>query len=188
MNNYLKTLSFLALGIGSISQSAFLPVCERTEAVKGQLQTLTTKVCADITETDLLAIKRVTVQNKGIREFKADDFSGLKNLEILNIRSNPYVTLPEGLFNDLGNLKTIVIIGNEQFRYLPDDLFEKTPLLTHVHIFRTGVRSISESVLTRLANLKNLQELDLDESLQEAERVRLRQIFPENGKVFFNFN
>jgi hypothetical protein len=73
------------------AQGEFLPVCARTPAVKGE----------------------------GISKFQADDFTGLANLEILNIRSNPYTELPEGLLKDLVRLKTIVIIATKLSRF-PD--------------------------------------------------------------------
>lgn len=188
MNNYLKVLGFLTVFLSVSGQAAFLPLCQRTEQVKKELEVLTKKKCVDITEVDLLAIKRVDVGFNRIQAFKKDDFSGLKNLEILNIRSNPYTELPEGLFDDLGNLKTIVIISNTALRHFPDDFLEKTPLLEHLHVFHLPLRTLSESVLTRLANLKNIQEIDVDRELFAAERERLRRIFPENGKVQLNFN
>ena len=178
----------LLITLGSVvGEGAFLPVCQRTEGVKKNLETQTKKVCADILETDLHLIKRVAVQGAGITVFKRDDFTGLKNLEILNIRSNPYTELTEGLFDDLANLKVLVIIGGS-LRHFPDDFLARNPLIEKLHLFRIPVRSISESVLTRLENLKYVNELDFDEELQDPEKLRLRRIFPENGNVQLNFN
>jgi hypothetical protein len=184
----LMTVFVGILALSQVAQGAFLPVCERTEPVKKNLEAQLKKTCDLITEADLLTLKRVAVQNAGVKEFKTDDFTGLKNLEILNIRSNPNVELPEGMFKDLGNLKTLVIIANTQMRHFPDDFLADTPLMEHLHVFRLAVRSLSESVLVRLENLKNIQEIDMDDDLPAAEKARLRRIFPENGKVQFIFN
>ena len=51
----------------------------------------------------------------------------------------------------------------------------KTPNLEKLHAFRNRVCSMSESVLTRLAGLKHLNEIDFDNALQEAEKARLER-------------
>ena len=188
--NHLMVLAAFGFGLSSASPEplygAFLPVCDRTPEVKTDLETQTAKKCADITEDDLLKIVRVAVESGTIKNFKADDFSGLKNLDILNIRSNPYTELPEGLFNDLGNLKTLVIISTKLRNY-PDDFLATTPNIENLHVFRTQVRSISESILTRMESMRNLKVIDFDRKLQEPERVRLQKIFPAGGstQLFF---
>src|SRR5690606_4333995 len=97
----------LITAAASVSATALaqdiLLVCDRTPQVRDwlvkqiNLEQGTDKTCEDITEDDLLTLKRVAVQRAGVTEFKVGDFTGLFNLEILNIRSNPYTSLPEGL-------------------------------------------------------------------------------------------
>lgn len=180
--SHLSLVSMLFLG--AVSQGAFLPVCERTEPVKKSLEMVTKKVCADILEVDLLSVKRIVV--RGITAFKADDFSGLHNLDILNIRSNKYTEFPEGLFTDLENLKTLVIISTTLQKY-PEDFLEHTPLLENLHAFRNKVTQISDSVLYRLEGLKNIKVIDFDKTLEEPVKARLREFFPEKGKVQLSF-
>ncbi len=181
----LKNIFLLGYGLtlwNVTSYGAFLPVCERTEPVKQFLATELAKTCENITENDLLTVTRVDVSERQIQQFKADDFTGLKNLEILNIRSNPYTELPEGLFTDLVNLKTLVIISTK-LRHYPDDFLAFAPNIQNIHVFRNPVKSISESVFRRLEEAKNLAFIDLDMSLNAAEQERLRKLFPVGGKI-----
>lgn len=178
----LGTAALVAALVGGAAQAAFLPVCARTAPVKKFLEQTLRKSCENIAAEDLATVKRVAVGHTGITQFQVDDFSGLTNLEILNIRSNPFTTLPEGLFRDLGHLKTLVIISAE-LRYYPDDFLEHTPEIENLHIFRNKVRSISESVFRRLENARSLKVLDIDDSLQAAEKERLTKLFPAGGPV-----
>ena len=111
-------VGLLALAGNSIA--AVTSVCNRTEPVKVVLEGLLKKTCESINESDLLTLTRVDVSERRIEKYHPDDFSGLGNLEVLNIRSNPAPELPEGLLRDQVRLKTIVIIG-AGLRHLPDD-------------------------------------------------------------------
>jgi Leucine-rich repeat (LRR) protein len=185
MSSQLKfSLAFLLVGmvINEGAFSALLPVCERTPAVKQALELLLKKSCETIGESDLLTVTRLAVQRKNVTKFHADDFSGLKNLDILNIRSNPYTELPEGLLKDLPRLTTLVIISTK-LRHFPDDFLEHNPEIKNLHLFRNEVRSISESVFARLEKARGLKDIDLDGTLQPAEKERLLKLFPEGGSV-----
>jgi hypothetical protein len=176
----------LAAGLIAVSAHATVsPVCDRTAGVKQAIQeALANKPCDQITEADLLTLKRVAPQGKNITAFKPDDFSGLTNLEILNIRSNPYTELPEGLFKDLVHLKTIVIIETK-LRHFPDDFLAYAPEIENVYTFEMDVRSISESVLTRL-EAAPIKAMDFDDALQDAEKARIKNHFA--NKVDLNFH
>jgi len=189
MKFFSQILRVVALSLAAftaVSNAAFLPVCQRTPQVKKFLEEATRKTCDTMTESDLLPITRVAVDDGTVTAFQADDFSGLTNLEILNIRNNTYTELPEGLFTDLVNLKTLVIISTT-LRHYPDDFLATNPKIEDLHLFRNAVRSISESVLTRLEKLQNLNTLDFDFALGDAEKARLQKDFPDNGKVQLSF-
>lgn len=164
------------------AEAAFLPVCDRTPQISAALEKLTNKKCADIVPDDLLSIKRVAVNKTGITAFKVDDFTGLTNMDTLNIRSNPYTELPEGLFKDLVHLKTLVIIDTGLKNY-PNDYLEFNPEIENIHVFRNPVRQISETVFARLQNAKNLKVLDVDSVLFAPEISRLQKLFPVGGTV-----
>ncbi len=190
MNNRNKFLGLAAMVLAlitGVAKADFLPVCSRTPQVQKFLTAALQKTCDSITQSDLLTLTRVAVDDGTVTEFKADDFSGLGNLETLNIRNNKFVELPEGLFKDLVNLKTLVII-NTTLRHYPDDFLQYNPKMVNLHTFRNQVRSISESVFTRLESMQDLQVLNYDKALGDAEKARLNRDFPSAGKVQLFFH
>jgi hypothetical protein len=188
--NYLSLRSLLSLLLvlsSTAARAAVTPVCDRTPAVKAFIEKTVAKPCQDITEIDLASIKRIGVERQNIAAFKADDFSGLTGLEILNIRSNPFRELPEGLFKDLVHLKTLVIIDTP-LRHYPDDYLTYSPEIENLYTFRNQVRSISESILSRIKNARKLKEMEFDGALQDPEKNRLRQEFPAGGPASLLFH
>jgi Leucine-rich repeat (LRR) protein len=164
----------------------FLPVCERTPAVVQFIERDRAKPCAEITEDDLALIKRIAVPNRQIAEFKADDFTGLPNLEILNIKGNPTKTLPAGLMSDLPKLRVIVLFGNG-LEELPEDFLENNPLIEDLHIFDNPFSTIPEAVFERIVTFTQWKNVDFNEALLETEKERLRARWPEESGVFLNF-
>jgi len=179
---------FLVIGTFGREPAAatFLPICDRTPPVRDFIVQAVKKACGEITEPDLATIKRVAVPHRGIKEFKVGDFSGLPALEILNILGNPYTELPEGLLAGLNNLKTLVIFGTE-LKHLPADFLDGMEYLENLHIFDNPFKTISESVFVRLASFRHLKVLDFSDSLNLAEKARLRQLFPVGGPVELTF-
>lgn len=164
------------------SMAAVMPVCYRSEPVKAVLQTLLKKDCGAISAEDLLTVKRLDVSRKNIQKYHADDFTGLANLEILNIRSNPAPELPEGLLRELVRLKTLVIIGAGLSKF-PEDFLDSNPEVTHLHLFRLKVTAVPAAVIDRLEKMTHLVEIDLDRIINAEDKARLTQIFPQGGPV-----
>ena len=189
MNSFGKFLVGITVLVSAVSfkaNAAFLPVCQRTPEVKQFIEQTLSKTCETIVESDLLTITRVAVEGRRVAVFKADDFTGFTNLEILNIRSNPYTELPEGLLKDLVHLKTLVIISTT-LRHYPDDFLAYNLELENLHAFRNKVTSISESVFSHLEKLKNLKVIDFDKKLGEAEKARLGLMFPASSGVQLSY-
>ena len=185
----MKTIPFslVLLLTGEFAMGAFLPVCERTEAIQKELEVLVKKPCGEMTEADLAAIKRVAVPERGVSVLKAEDFSGMPNLEIINLIGNPLERLPEGLTKELRNLRTFAMFDTP-IRFLPHDFLEGNEKMENLHIFANGnLKSLSVSMLSRLEAMQNLKVLDFDKALNEPERIRLRTRFPEGGPVELTF-
>src|SRR5690348_9321278 len=93
-------LSLAPLALAGAAQAATVPVCARTPAVTEFIVAQINedqgahKTCADITDADLASLTRVSVEDQNLTTLKVGDFADLPNLEILNIRSSPYQTLP----------------------------------------------------------------------------------------------
>ena len=176
--------------VGGAAAMADVPLCQRTPAVAQFIvdeinaEQTAHKTCADITVEDLQSLKRVSIDGAGVTELKVGDFDGLPNLEILNIRSNDYTTLPEGLFKGLTKLKTLVIIETK-LRFFPDDFLADTPNLAECFCFRNDVHSISESVFQRIEASTTFTSLELDDSLQPAEKARLQKYVDAHPNVDF---
>lgn len=166
---------------------AFTSVCDRAEPIKQFLVNTTKRTCEQLTEADLAQIKRIAVPGRKITSLKLSDLADFPNLEILNIKSNKLTSLPEGLLKQLPNLKTLVILGNRELTELPDDFLEGNPKLENLHMFRMGLRTLSESVFARLAAMPNLKVIDADRALNPAERARFEELFPKGGRVELNF-
>lgn len=188
-NQWFSVMLVLASSMASVAMAE--GVCDRTGAVVRFLESPAGegglgKPCAEITEDDLATLTRVAVPDEDVSAFKVGDFAGLPNLEILNIKGNPFTELPEGLFKGLPKLKTLVIFRTK-LRHLPDDFLVGLDQLENLHIFSNPFGSISESVFQRLAAIHTLQVLDFNKALQQPERTRLEQLFPATGLVSLNF-
>jgi hypothetical protein len=168
------------------AQYRFLPVCDRTPAVKLFIERDRAKPCADITLDDLEQIKRIAVPNRQVAAFHADDFTGLPNLEILNLKGNPTLTLPEGLTSELPKLRVLVLFGNG-LEELPEDFLEGNPLIEDLHIFDNPFTSVPEAVFERIELFNHWKNVDFNDALLEADKERLRARWPEDSGVFLNF-
>ncbi len=168
--------------INSTARAAVKPACDRSEPIKVVLQNLLKKSCDTITESDLLTLKRLDVSRRKIQVYHPDDFTGLGNLEILNIRSNPAPELPEGLLRDLTHLKTLVIIGAGLSKF-PEDFLDSNPDVENLHLFRLKATSVPAAVIDRLEKMTHLKEIDLDRIINDEDKARLSQIFPTGGPV-----
>ena len=180
-----STLS-LSMATSGAAFAESLSVCERTPAVKVFIEQALTKTCDQVTDTDLATLTRIAVPSRAVHEFKVGDFSGLPNLEILNIKGNPITQLPNGIFADLPKLKTLVIFRT-QLASLPNDFLYGLDQLENLHIFANPFTTIPASVLETLGELAHLQVLDFNKALATEQQAELRQLFPEGGVVELNF-
>lgn len=179
----------LALGAAAPALAGnFVPVCERTKPVRLFLESSegVGKPCADISEADLVAVIRVAVPNDNIQELTVSDYSSLPNLETLNIKGNPFTTIPEGLLEQLPKLKVLVIFRTK-LAQVPDNFLASNPDLEDLHIFSNPFTTLPEPVLQRLGYMTHLRTLDFNQQLDETHKERLRQLFPIGGTVELNF-
>ncbi len=174
------------VAVSGMAKAEVLSVCERTAPVKAFIEVQLGKTCAQITEEDLATLKRIAVPNRQIRELKVGDFSGLPNLEILNIKGNPYTHLPEGLFTGLPKLKTIVIFRTGLVE-LPADFLVGLPSLENIHVFGNPFTSVSDDVIARLGALEFLSVLDFNDNISEEQKTRIVETFDIDSGVQVNF-
>lgn len=84
----------------------------------------------------LIAIR---INNCGLKEIARDDFKGLKNLEMIQLRFNSLTTLPSNLFSSMANIRIIDFSVNE-LQFVSSKMLnvEKNNLLTYVDFTGKG--------------------------------------------------
>jgi Leucine-rich repeat (LRR) protein len=109
------------------------------------------------------------------------DFSGLTQLDTLNLKANQISELPEGVFADLPKLRVLVLLKNP-LTHLPSDFTVGNDNLEKIHVFRTRFSSIPQQVIENLKRLKKLNVLDVSDGLDQSTKDRLWQAFPRESE------
>ena len=92
-----------------------------------------------------------------LTELPAGVFSGLSNLEELNLSENELTELPAGVFSGLSNLEELHLRFNE-LTELPISIFSDLDSLKELDLARNDLRELPAGVFS---GLSNLEELDL---------------------------
>ena len=106
---------------------------------------------------------------------KADDFAGLTGLEALDIVWSPMDELPPGVFDDLGNLRFLLIGGTNIARF-PDDTFSR---LSKLLVLLLKYNQLTE-VPAGVTALFELEDLDISGNRISA---LPDDLFPSLGKL-----
>ena len=98
----------------SVTSVGFVPVADRTSQVRDAIVAAVpnVNVAADVTESQVAAITRLNLRNKGISSLKSGDFSGMTGLTNLNLYNNQLGSLPAGIFNGLTALSRLRLGSN----------------------------------------------------------------------------
>ena len=86
-------------------------------------------------------------------------FSGLVNLETLDVSGNALTALPDGVFSGLVNLETLDVSGNA-LTALPDGVFSGLVNLETLDVSGNALTALPASVFNGLANLVTLDVAD----------------------------
>ena len=134
-------------------------ICGHTAQVQVAIKAkLDNKACRLITNTDLAGINgTLSLNSKSITSLKAGDFSGLANLEGLELRDNQLTNLPTGIFSDLDSLTGLDLGGNQLASVSGSGLDGVTSL----QVLRLNGNSITNLPASLLSNLTDLTELNL---------------------------
>lgn len=82
-------------------------------------------------------------------------FQNLVNLTILEIRNNPFESIPAGVFNGLTNLQTLYM-SNVRITQVNPQWFAATPNMQALFIYNNLITSLNENTFSNLGNLINL--------------------------------
>ena len=94
--------------------------------------------------------------NRNLTSLPSDVFTGLNNLERLDLGNNGLTSLPSGVFTDLGSLQTLRLDGNNGLTSLPLGVFTGLVSLRELDLSNNGLATLPSDVFTGLGNLTNL--------------------------------
>ena len=182
-----------ASALSNLAVANLKNVCNRTAEVRDAIMDAArVSACGDVTADHLSAITRLSLYDENIPTLKADDFSGLTNLEKLYLEKNNLSSLPADIFSDLSALEVLSLKQNNlsalgantfsgltalssldlSFSHLGSfdaDLFSGLTALTHLQLRSARINSLPAngfSVLTALDTLilqsNLLGDLDAD--------------------------
>ena len=169
----------------TLARAATQGGCNRTGPVRDRLMEATgASDCEGITAQHLAGVRELKLSRADIRSLHSRDFSGLVNmehldlswnslvnfpkgifdglsrLESLNLSDNPIEFLPEELFSGLDNLKVLAISQevhpNRLLTHLPELIFEGLGNLRVLDLSRNALKRLPEGVFNGLANLEHL--------------------------------
>ena len=86
-------------------------VCDRTPAVRDELARHW-RHCHAPRPSDLAAVWRLDLRQRGIDALRSDDFAGLRRLAVLELDGNRLAALPPRLFAGLERLREVSLVGN----------------------------------------------------------------------------
>ena len=132
-------------------------ICDRTDQVRDVIldQLPNTSDCAAVTGMDLSGIIRLAFSEKGITTLKSGDFSGLSNLQHLNLADNELSALPDGIFDNLTGLESLYLYSN-RLSELPDGIFDDLTGLEELQFFNNYIRGLPDNIFDNLTGLEGL--------------------------------
>ena len=149
----------VTVSVAALSPAVWLPVCERTPAVRDALVRIVEKSCDEITAADLSPILYLSVRNKGAGSVKTGDFSGLPRLGALDLEGNALTALPADVFGGLGNLRHLYLNDNA-LTALPEGLLDGLVQLAELYLQGNALTTLPANVLDGLAKLKDIHLQD----------------------------
>ena len=149
-----------------------ISICERTGQVNEAILEKVQKTdCSKVTVEDLKAILYLEIDDKGIKELKEGDFSGLTSLQVLSLSSNQLASLSSNQFSDLTSLEDLDL-GSNLLTGLSSDQFSSLTSLKWLTISYNQLTGLSSDQFSSLTSLKvlslahnHLTNLPLDQFL-----------------------
>lgn len=92
----------------------------------------------------------------GIEGLTAEDFDGLKNLEMLDLSQNKLTELPDRVFEPLTSLKNLDLSSN-QITHISEDCFQGMELLERLYLYSNLIKTIHPAAFNGLEHLLELK-------------------------------
>lgn len=101
--------------------------------------------------------KNLYLFSNGIESLHTDDFSGMENLEMLDLSQNKLTELPDNVFEPLSSLRNLDLSSN-QISYISEKSFEGLVLLERLYMYNNYIKAIHSAAFD---GMKHLLELKL---------------------------
>ena len=127
------------------------------DAIVAAIPDITNEV--DVTADHLSQIISLDILNKGIRELKSGDFSGLTSLIQLSlsnadpVNENQLTTLPVDIFSGLSSIQ-IINLSENKLKIVPNGIFSNLSTLITINLAYNEIRSLPSGVFKGLTNLR----------------------------------
>ena len=133
------------------------PLSERTQQVQDAIVDAVEGAdsVADVTEAHLAMITNLSLRGESITSLKSGDFSGLKELNYLDLGVNDFTSLPSDIFDQLIDL-TALSIWDASLTSLPSDIFDKNTKLTYINLVRNDLTSLPSGIFDKNTKLTAL--------------------------------
>lgn len=92
----------------------------------------------------------------GINVLRSEDFSGLENLEMLDLSQNKLTKLPERVFEHLTSLRNLDLSSN-QITHISEECFQGMKLLERLYLYSNHIETIHPAAFNGLENLLELK-------------------------------
>ena len=133
-----------------------LPVCDRTPQIRDEIvQRAGKSACDMVTVDDLIQINQIEVDGQGITSLQPRDFSGLDNLQGLNLLGNSLTVLPSGVFDGLSNLRHLDL-GTNDLTAVPSGVFDDLVQVQHLHLNGNALTTLPSGVFNSLRNVLHI--------------------------------
>ena len=158
MRKSLALLVLLATAVSPVQASPDPSVCARTEQVRDAIVALVpVSDCADVTDVHLADIRALDLLRSSIVTLQEGDFAGLTNIRRLYLRGNRGLTaLPEGIFADLGRLLHLQL-HNNSLTALPEGIFSGHVGLSSLRLDGNNLADLPGGIFSGLTALETLE-------------------------------
>ena len=133
-----------------------LPICDRTPQIRDEIvQRAGKSACDMVTVDDLIQINQIEADGEGITSLQPRDFSGLDNLQGLNLLGNSLTVLPSGVFDGLSNLRHLDL-GTNDLTEVPSGVFDDLVQVQHLHLNGNALTTLPSGVFNSLRNVLHI--------------------------------
>uniref|UniRef100_A0A8B9S595 Slit guidance ligand 1 n=1 Tax=Apteryx owenii TaxID=8824 RepID=A0A8B9S595_APTOW len=114
------------------------------------------RVCSGTRSSGWASTSRMELNGNNITRINKNDFSGLKQLRVLQLMENQISTVERGAFDDMKELERLRLNRN-QLHTLPELLFQHNQALSRLDLSENFIQAIPRKAFRGATDLKNLQ-------------------------------